>query len=265
MIDQFYTKPEIAKQCVELFKKYYSLNDFDYILEPSAGEGSFYVLFPKETRIGIDLDPKYEGIILQDFYKYNPQEGIYAVIGNPPFGRVSSEAIKFFNKAAEFADVIAFIIPRTFKRVSVQNKLSLDFHLINSIDLPTNPCCFTPSMQVKCCFQIWQRKEIRREKIVLSMKHKDWEFKSYITKDNDLHPPEADFLMKAYGSNCGELKDNLFAWRPKSVHFFKANIPIEELKKRLNSLDYSISKDTARQDSIGRAEVVLLYSQAFDK
>ena len=34
---------------------------------------------------------------------------------------------------------------------------------------------------------------------------------------------------------------------------------IEMLKKRFNSLDYSISKDTVRQDSIGQQEVIYLY------
>ena len=47
--------------------------------------------------------------------------------------------------------------------------------------------------------------------------------------------------------------------RPKSWHWIKSNIDIEMLKKRFNSLDYSISNDTVRQDSIGQQEVIYLY------
>jgi len=80
------------------------------------------------------------------------------VIGNPPFGRVSSLAIKFFNYSATWANVIAFIIPRTFRKISVQNKLDNMFHLVYDEEISNNPCCFSPQMMVKCCFQIWEKK-----------------------------------------------------------------------------------------------------------
>ena len=95
------------------------------------------------------------GIIKMDFLKFKPKENKkYLIIGNPPFGRSSSIAIKFFNKAALFSDCIAFILPRTFKRISIQNRLDLNFSLIYTKDLPVKPCCFIPKMEAKCCFQI---------------------------------------------------------------------------------------------------------------
>ena len=70
-----------------------------------------------------------------NYFDYVPNKTKrYLVVGNPPFGKISSIAIKFFNKSAEYADCIAFIIPRTFKRVSVQNKLNLNFHLMYNED-----------------------------------------------------------------------------------------------------------------------------------
>ena len=84
------------------------------------------------------------------------------VIGNPPFGKVSSIAIKFFNHSSIWSNVIAFIIPRTFRRPSVQNKLNKMFHLTYDEDVSTKPCCFTPRLMVKCCFQIWEKRENKR-------------------------------------------------------------------------------------------------------
>jgi hypothetical protein len=36
------------------------------------------------------------------------------------------------------------------------------------------------------------------------------------------------------------------------------------LIERFSSLDYSFSKNTARQNSIGRGELVAVYSESFD-
>ena len=43
-----------------------------------------------------------------------------------------------------------------------------------------------------------------------------------------------------------------------------ANVNKITWEKRFNSLDYSISKDTVRQDSIGQQEVIYLYKCKFN-
>lgn len=269
LLDQFYTNHDISKKCIEIFKKHVDFESYDFILEPSAGTGSFYKQLPMNKRIGLDLKPKYKGIDQMNFFDYVPlKDKSYIVLGNPPFGKISSLAVKFFNKSAEFADYVAFVIPRTFKRVSIQNKLNLNFHLIYNVDLPLTPCCFTPKMNAKCCFQIWQKSNDRRKKVIYDNTHVDFTFLKLGPRDEKNQPtppPNADFVMKAYGSNCGEIKeDNLMNLRPKSWHWLKSNINKEELKKRFISLDYSISKDTVRQDSIGQKEVIHLYKMKFN-
>jgi hypothetical protein len=269
LLDQFYTKPDIAEMCYNILLEIEDIDEYDYILEPSAGTGSFYNLLPVNNRIGIDVEPKSDGIIKQDFFEYKPKSNNkYLVIGNPPFGKVSSLAVRFFNYAAEFSDCIAFIIPRTFKRVSIQNKLNLNYHLILNRDLDLRPCCFEPAMSAKCCFQIWKRSDIPRELVIYDKRHDNFDFIKHGPKDknNQPTPPDsADFVMKAYGSNCGEIVDTgLETLRPKSWHWIKSNIDIDELKTRFNSLDYSMSKDTVRQDSIGQQEVIYLYKCTFN-
>ena len=162
-LDQFYTKKYVAEKYYNVLEKKINLNNYDILLEPSAGTGSFYNLFPDKKRKGFDLEPKCKGVEKLDFFNFKPDKNkTYAVIGNPPFGKVSSMAIKFFNYSACFSDLIAFIIPRTFKRVSIQNKLNLNFHLLYSQDLDMKPCCFEPNMDAKCCFQIWIKKEEKK-------------------------------------------------------------------------------------------------------
>ena len=142
------------------------------------------------------------------------------------------------------------------------------FHLIHDAEIPSEPCSFSPPMQVKCCFQIWEKKEEDRQLVKLSMKHADWDFLSYGPLDNrgqPTTPTGADFAVLAYGGNCGTIVlTELDTLRPKSWHWIKANISVPLLIERFSSLDYSLSKDTARQNSIGRGELVKLYSESYD-
>lgn len=309
-LDQFFTKPEEAKRLYGILDDYVDLEEYDIIYEPSVGANSFGAFFPQKKAVRMDIDPK------QNVFWYDPKEDKVTrvnrldkknkskkieiiqmdilsmgrtidimgfetdkkiiAVGNPPFGKASSLAVKFFNICAKFCDTIAFIIPRTFKRISVQNQLDLNFHLTYNEDLAysTKDCVFEPIMNAKCCFQIWKRQEEKREKVNLPKSHKDWEFLGFgpnITDPNDPRkgqptpPSGASFALKAYGSNCGEVvTKDLQDLRPKSWHWIKCENP-QKLIARFNKLDYSISKDTVRQDSIGRAELVKLYTDMFDK
>lgn len=267
-LDQFYTKADVAIKCYEKLKEVIDIDKYTVHLEPSAGNGSFLNIMDNEKKVGIDISPKTEGVIQMDYFNYEPSKGeTYLIIGNPPFGRVSSLAVKFFNKSAEFAQCIAFIVPRTFKRVSIQNKLNLDFTLIYNEDLPLTPCCFTPSMTAKCCFQIWIKTNTPRKKITYDKTHPDFNFVKHGPNDerNQPTPPtDCDFALKAYGGNCGEIVDTgLEALRPKSWHWIKSNIDVELLKNRLQNLDFSMSKDTVRQDSLGQQELIYLYQSVY--
>jgi len=177
-LDKFYTLPECSKKCIDKVCELYDIAGWDLIIEPSAGNGSFLSQIPSNNKIGIDIFPEHKDIIKQDFFDYypSPQYKNILVIGNPPFGRVSSLAIKFFNNSAKWANVIAFIIPRTFRKISVQNRLNNMFHLVYDEEIPNNPCCFCPVMNVKCCFQIWEKKDIERAFVDLPKTHTDWEF-----------------------------------------------------------------------------------------
>jgi len=269
-LDKFYTISSISEKCLNIIGDKYDWNKWDLVVEPSAGNGSFFLKIPTIKKIGIDIEPEHINIIKKDFFEYKPQLGLtnILVVGNPPFGKVSSVAVKFFNHSAEWCSVIAFIIPKTFRRISLQNRLNRKFHLIYDEEIPSEPCSFNPPMQVKCCFQIWEKKEEYRELIKLNTNHNDWIFLPNGQNDNDGQPTppnEADFAILAYGGKCGSIvKTDLNKLRPKSWHWIKAKINVEILIERFKSLDYSLSKDTARQNSIGKGELVKLYSESFD-
>jgi hypothetical protein len=268
-LDKFYTIPEISEKCLTTIGSMYNWSEWELVIEPSAGNGSFLTRIPTVKKIGIDIAPEHADIIKQDFLTYTPPTiGKTLVVGNPPFGRISSLAIKFFNHASKWADVIAFIIPRTFRRISVHNKLNINFHLVFDEEIPMKPCSFTPPMMAKCCFQIWEKKEIKRTMVELSTFHNDWDFMQFGPKDTNGQPTPptgADFAMRAYGGKCGEIVDiDIETLRPKSWHWIKSKINKNTLIERFKTLDYSVSVDTARQNSIGRGELVRLYSESYN-
>ena len=102
-LDQFYTDPAYAEQFLIKIGQTVDLDQYDHLLEPSAGTGSFYNLLDTNKRIGLDLDPKAVGVIQTDFFNWiPPADKKIVTIGNPPFGKSAGLAVKFFNRAAEF-------------------------------------------------------------------------------------------------------------------------------------------------------------------
>ena len=169
-IDKYYTKDNVVELALNLVKKYIQINTNDLIIEPSAGNGSFITgikSLSSNFRF-YDLEPENDEIIQQDYLLYdytNTKEAFdkIHIIGNPPFGRQSSLAIKFIKKSCEFCDTISFILPKSFKKDSLKNKFPLDFHLLFETDLPDNSFLVNDvEHDVPCIFQIWQKKSTNR-------------------------------------------------------------------------------------------------------
>ena len=119
-IDKYYTKDNIVNLCLNYIKEYIKINQNDLIIEPSAGNGAFIsgIKLITNNFEFYDLEPNNDEIIKQDYLLYN-YEGNYNkihIIGNPPFGRQSSLAIKFIKKSCKFCDSISFILPKSFKK-----------------------------------------------------------------------------------------------------------------------------------------------------
>jgi len=176
-LDKFYTKRTIARRCLDIL----DLSRYDVLLEPSAGDGAFFDLLPPAQREGYDLEPAHPGgeIKTLDFFDYQADPTkTYLAVGNPPFGKNSSLAKRFFVHAATFAQTIAFVLPRTFRKSTTINQLPGDFHKVEEIILPLESFELPDGAPyaVPCVFQVWERKEIKREEIVDPKTHSDFSF-----------------------------------------------------------------------------------------
>jgi hypothetical protein len=217
-LDQFYTKPVMATSFLEVIRSLISFDVADVLLEPSAGTGSFYQQLDYNKRVGLDLDPQFPGLIKKNFFEWQPNKNqIIYTIGNPPFGKNASLAVKFFNHAAKFSQAIAFILPKTFRKSSVINRLNHNFHLIHDEDVPPYSFLFGgQDYNVWCCAQLWVRQSTPRAKqpIISLSSMADW--------FEIVDPTLADFAVQRVGGKAGTVKiHDLCRWSKQSHYFIK--------------------------------------------
>jgi hypothetical protein len=174
--DQFFTSKEIAKYCIDVVKNKLielnlSIDDFT-LLEPSAGDGSFFNQYPHNDKIGLDIEPKSDNIKKIDFLSWRPDKikKPIIIIGNPPFGLRGNLALRFINHASNFSDFVCFILPPLFDsdgkgscmgRVKNMNLIHSE-KIDNKFYYPNND-----EISINVIFQIWSKKYsiIKKEKL----------------------------------------------------------------------------------------------------
>jgi hypothetical protein len=243
-LDQFYTKPEVAKKCLETL----NLSDYDVIIEPSAGKGDFLKSAQHKNKYGYDLDPKLDGIERCDFLTKDLsfiENKKVLFFGNPPFGRNSKIALKFIKKCCQYADTIAFILPKGFKKRSMIDKIPLNFNITMIKDLDENLFTFEgEDFMVPCVWVVMKKSEIFREKEI-KLKPKNF---SFTTKEN------ANLAIRRVGVNAGNVFTDVNV-SESSHYFLKVKNPYNA-KEIISQLSFS-SDDTTGPRSIPKNELIL--------
>jgi hypothetical protein len=239
-IDKYYTKSSIVEQCIELVKKYINIYHDDLIIEPSAGNGSFIENIKKISNnyVFYDLEPEHDEIYKQDFleldYKKLKYKNIH-IIGNPPFGRQASLAIKFIKKCCLFSNSISFILPKSFKKNSMKKYFDKHYHLIHEIDLLENSFLVNGiECNVPCIFQIWQYKLEIRDKV---KKLIPLNF-IFVKKSED-----PDISFRRVGINAGTITQDFNDKSIQSHYFIKFtnNKIIDENILKLKSITFNFN------------------------
>jgi hypothetical protein len=252
-LDQYYTRPEQAEKCFELVST--KGTPETYWLEPSAGTGAFFKLFPAK-RIGYDLQPKFEDVVEGDFLLTDlsllvGQDVI--TVGNPPFGRNANLAVQFFNRCASISRIVAMILPRTFRKPSIQNRLDRSFRLVSDDTLPAfSFIADGEPYDVPCCFQIWERSDEVRARIDTPTTHPDFTF---------CKRHEGDFAVQRVGAAAGKVKTISDSFKDPSHYFIKDHVG--NVREIMEGLDFSgVKYETAGNPSISKGELIDLYITA---
>ena len=250
--DEYYTDPGYAFHCCKMVKSRFYRFKIDTVVEPSAGNGSFYkgmklLCGNNKPYHMYDIAPKKEYIDKRSFFDVSIGANTL-VIGNPPFGFASTLAIKFFNHAAnQKAKIIAFILPRTFKKDSIKNRLNLNYKLSYEEDCPRNSFLLENNKyNVPCVFQVWVYTKKRRNV-------EDWDVNNkwieYTTPEN------ADFCIRRVGGRAGQVLENdILNYSKQSTYFCKEKI--KGAKNILKQIDFSEEvNSTAGVRSLSKREI----------
>ena len=258
-VDKFYTKSSVAKKLIEIVEK--KLNLKGLIIEPSAGDGAFYDILNKKFNhcLGYDIEPGKLEILKQDFLKLNLNMGFHVpthFIGNPPFGRQSSTAIKFIKHICngKNSKSISFILPKSFKKDSMKKHFLLNWHLIYEEDVEENSFIVNEKeYNVPCVFQIWERKDYNRPKIQI-IEPKGYKF---VKKDSE----DINIAIRRVGVYAGKLfwDEQEIKNKSSSSHYFIKFDDIDNHIKIMTKYDSNIWKhnNTVGPKSISKPELVL--------
>lgn len=175
------------------------------------------------------------------------------VVGNPPYGRNSNLAIQFLNKATELSDLVCMVVPSTFNKQSVLNKINKSFHLKFTKDNPIDSF----SIRVTTSSQIWKRLDYERNNSDSPVTHNDFQF----VKKEDANL----FIGRVGCGPAGKVKTDNFDHYSSEVHYF-LKCKTQEVIDRLVSLEnkfVAASSNTVCVRSLSKTELVRIYTESF--
>ncbi len=257
--EQFFTQVGTAKTISDYIKRLPLWANVHHIIEPSAGDGAWLVHLPVTE--AYDIDPQHPDVVEANYLETTiPYREGTLFVGNPPFGRRGSLAMKFVNKAADEADWIAFILPASFGKRSLQNSVHPNLHLIHQTNLFDEKFrIHNGNKKIRCVFQIWERRDSIREQIKRKFTTEDFQFTT---------PDKAHFAYVTHGHSHGKIKETNLQNLTTTTHSFikvTEGLDVEEVKQRLQNIDYRRwSQFSTNQPVISRAEIVELYEEEWE-
>jgi predicted RNA methylase len=256
--EQFYTPSSLAVELVGEIESVLGSLANKIVLEPAGGTGAFIEAVKTlgvAKVISFDIEPHHNDVQAGDFLMQKLEEKNVITISNPPFGRNNALSVPFFNHAASFSEAICFIVPRSWRKWSVTNRLDLNFELafdkdidIDYVDAFGNQ--LSDKSRLATCFQIWKR--VAKPRIPVRIKDM-----GLIEKSS---PESADISLTIFGYGCGKVKKEFEPVANTTQLFLKLKHP--GALEALESVDFSrFYKSTAYTEALSLQEINYLLNE----
>lgn len=256
--EQYYTPPTTASAVVDrLLEQVPFARDRTWI-EPAGGTGTFIEAAQEQgvSRIvSYDIEPHHPKVKRGDFLKQKLKISGAVAVGNPPFGRNNALSVPFFNACAKHCDVICFIVPKSWRKWSVINRLDQSFHLIDDYDLQINydgvdGFELSEKFWLNTIVQTWERREMPRGRIAV-------EDRGIVKRAT---PRSADVSLTIFGFGCGTLKTE-FPRKPNTTQLF-LTLHHPRALEALRAIDYlRFSQNTAYTAALSLQEINYLLNE----
>lgn len=275
--DQFYTKYESAKFCVDILKDTIKNTTLAFI-EPASGKGDFSQQICCRS---FDIDPKTPFVLPTDSTKNNLStvkadfleidintfNKDTCIFGNPPFGNKNHLSKAFIEKSISLHDVkvIAFVLPNCFNKYSMQKVFPANWKLVSNTKLPKNSF-YTDIPQkngkhdyhVPCTFQIWVRDNF--------IDSPDLREVSYGTICNDFEivskSDSPDFFI--FGAAPSKIYSPEQVQQTNRGYYIKSFINTHELYDRIQSVDWKSGANSSVSGGVAwftKDEIIKLYTR----
>jgi len=250
--EQFYTPTSTADSIFTTLNELVPDMTSRTLLEPAGGTGSIIdaALGRGFTNVlSFDIEPHHDLVQRGNFLEQTITQHNLVTVSNPPFGRNNSLAIPFFNHAAQVSDYIVFIVPRSWRKWSVQNKLDRNFHLVQDGDLAVNYVDRDGNEvhgrdRLRTCIQYWKREDFLRPMISV-------QDMGLIEK---CQPEEADAALTIFGYGCGTITTDFPRVKNTTSMFLKLKNPrVLAAAKKANFAQYFMN--TAYTEALSWPEI----------
>ncbi len=259
--EQFYTPSDTAAAVVSRLATFVDSFSDRVVLEPAGGTGAFIDAARAHgvrDIVSWDIEPHHSDVRKGDFLRQSLDIQGAVTVSNPPFGRNNSLAVPFFNHAAQASEYICFVVPRSWRKWSVINRLDERFELIDDYDLDINYVDVNghdayAKNNLRTCVQTWRRGTQLRPAIRV-------EDRGYVQRSN---PLEADISMTVFGYGCGTVKTEFPRVPNTTQMFLKVQSPA--VLKALAAIDVTrFSLNTAYTEALSLPELNYLLNEYFD-
>ncbi|MFM2352092.1 MAG: hypothetical protein RL096_573 [Actinomycetota bacterium] len=256
--EQYYTPKDLAETLMKEVEILVPDLASRAVIEPAGGTGSFIEAARAAgvtDFLSFDIEPKHRDVLKADFLAAPIHTQDAVTISNPPFGRNNSLSIPFFNKAADHSEFICFIVPRSWRKWSVINRLDRRFHLIADHDIQIdyeNDIGEKLSQRngLNTCFQVWQRKTEPRPLIKVADQG--------LVEKTDAQ--SADVALTIFGFGCGTVRTE-FERKPNSTRMF-LKLKHPEALAALQSVNFeTFFKNTAYTPALSLPEINYLLNE----
>ena len=255
--EQYYTPGNLASELVSVVARLVPDFASRTVLEPAGGTGAFV---DAATALGakvvsFDIEPLHVSVQRFDFLEAELRLSNAVTISNPPFGRNNSLSIPFFNRAADHSEYIAFIVPRSWRKWSVINRLDPRFHLISDQDIVVDYVDasgkrLSEKKILATCFQVYQRRDSLRPKVVVA----DMGLVKKVS------PDEADVALTIFGFSCGAVTTDFERVKNTTRMYLKLLHP--DALAALKSVDFDFfSRNTAYTQALSLPEINYLLNE----
>ena len=256
--EQYYTPPQVAQDILKVVVDL--LEDFEQkvFLEPAGGTGTFIneALQSGFTEVlSYDIEPHHPLVSKGNFLEKKIPHYNCVTVSNPPFGRNNALSIPFFNKAAEYSDLIVFIVPRSWRKWTVQNKLDRRFTLVREDDLNIDYVDasgepLSKNKYLRTCVQYWKKSDVLRDLV-------------YVRDMGIIEKckyQEADASLTLFGYGCGTVKTE-FEKKPNTTQMF-LKLKHPRALEALKAVDFSrFFLNTAYTEALSIQEINFLLNE----